>query len=191
VAIPAPATTAEAMDMVLTGLRHLAATDPTALVAQAQAECLQGLEQADAIATAARARILAAFTAGQGYSADADYSPTSWLMHRTKVTKGAARGHVGWARRAGAHERVLAALAEGAALSASMARLICDWTDKLPAECRDDADDILLTAARGGGRPGDLAGLAAEIYARSLPDCGDDNDLLPNFEDRKLRVQTT
>jgi hypothetical protein len=49
----------------------------------------------------------------------------------------------------------------------------------------------LLTAARGGGREGDLAGLAAEIYARSLPDSQDDNDLLPNFEDRKLRVQTT
>src|SRR6202451_1339278 len=98
--IPAPATTAEAMDMVLTGLRHLAATDPTALVAQAQAECLQGLEQADAIATAARARILAAFTAGQGYSADADYSPTSWLIHRTGVTKGAARAHSSLPRRA-------------------------------------------------------------------------------------------
>ena len=40
--------------MVLAGLRYLAAADPTALAAQAQAECLQSLEQADAIATAAR-----------------------------------------------------------------------------------------------------------------------------------------
>jgi hypothetical protein len=64
VAIPAPASTAEAMDMVLTGLRHLAAADPTALAAQAQAECLQGLEQADAMSTAARAWFLAAFTSG-------------------------------------------------------------------------------------------------------------------------------
>jgi hypothetical protein len=55
--------------MVLTGLSYLAAADPTAMAAQAQAECLQALEQGDAIATAARARILAAFTAGQGYSA--------------------------------------------------------------------------------------------------------------------------
>ena len=46
--IPAPANTAEAMDMVLTGLRHLAAADPTALAVRAQAECLHGLEQADA-----------------------------------------------------------------------------------------------------------------------------------------------
>ena len=61
--------------MVLTGLRHLAAADPTAMAVQAQAECLQALEQGDAISAAARARILAAFTAGRGYSADADYSP--------------------------------------------------------------------------------------------------------------------
>jgi hypothetical protein len=67
--VPAPASTAEAVKMVLTGLSYLAAADPTAMAAQAQAECLQALEQGDAIATAARARILAAFTAGQGYSA--------------------------------------------------------------------------------------------------------------------------
>ena len=81
--------------MVLAGLRYLAAADPTALAAQAQAECLRSLEQADAITAAARARILAAFTAGHGYAEDADYSPTSWLIHRTKVTKGAARGPPG------------------------------------------------------------------------------------------------
>src|SRR3974390_3160714 len=105
-ATPAPASTAEAMDMVLTGLSYLAAADPTALAVQAQAECLHGLEQADAIGTAARARILAAFTAGQGYSADADYSPTSWLIHRTRITKGAARAHLAWARRPQGHPQV-------------------------------------------------------------------------------------
>ena len=98
------------MDMVLAGLRYLAATDPTALATQAQAECLQALEQGDAIATAARASFLAAFTAGQGYADDADYSPAAWLIHRTKVTKGAARGHVGWSRRTVTHPRILAAL---------------------------------------------------------------------------------
>ena len=30
-----------------------------------------------------------AFTAGQGYCEDADYSPTAWLIHRTRITKGA------------------------------------------------------------------------------------------------------
>ena len=93
--IPAPASTAEAMDMVLTGLSYLAATNPADLASQAQAECLQTLEQADAMSTAVRAWFLGAFTAGQGYAEDADYSPAAWLIHRTKVTKGAARGHLG------------------------------------------------------------------------------------------------
>ena len=187
--IPVPASIAEAMDMVLTGLSHLAATDPTALAAQAQAECLQGLEQADAISTAARAWFLGAFTAGQGYCEDADYSPAAWLIHRTRITKGAARGHLGWARRVEAHPQVAGALAEGAVLTESMARTICGWTDKLPRECRPAADDILIAAARAGARKEDLAGLAAEIYARSLPDPEDDPE--PAFDDRQVRVETT
>ena len=64
--------------------------------AQAQAECLQMLEQADAISTAARASILSAFAAGQGYSADADYSPRAWLINRTRITKGVAVAHTAW-----------------------------------------------------------------------------------------------
>jgi hypothetical protein len=189
VATPAPTSTAEAMDMVLTGLSYLATTDPTALAAQAQAECLQTLEQADAMSTAVRAWFLAAFAAGQGHSADADYSPISWLIHRTRITKGAARGHMGWSRRAVTHPQVVMALAEGSVLTESMGRIICAWTDKLPADCRQTADEILITAARAGARKDDLAALAAEIYARSLPDSGDDPE--PSFEDRQLRVETT
>ena len=138
--------------MLRTAMGYLAAADPTAMSAQAQAECLHTLEQLDAVDTAARARILAAFTAGHGYAEDADYSPASWLIHRTRITKGAARGHLGWARRAAAHPRVIAALAEGTVLSESVARLICGWTGKLPEDCRDAADGILLAAARAGAR---------------------------------------
>ena len=143
-ATPAPSRTAEAMDMVLTGLSYLAAADPTALAARAQAECLQAFEQADAISTAARAWFLAAFTTGQGYADDADYSPAAWLIHQTRVTKGAARGHLGWARRVQAHPQVAAALAQGTVLTESLARPIRGWTDKLPRDCRPAADDILL-----------------------------------------------
>jgi hypothetical protein len=175
--------------MVLTGLRHLAAADPTAMAVQAQAECLLALEQGDAMSAAARARILVAFTAGRGYAADADYSPASWLIHRTRITKGAARAHLVWARRAVHHPQVVAALAEGTVLTESMARTICGWTGKLPAGCRPAADDILVAAARAGGRQEDLAALAAEIYARSLPE--DDDNPEPAFEDRQVRVETT
>jgi hypothetical protein len=187
--VPAPASTAEALAMIRAGMGYLAAADPTAMAAAVQAECLQTLEQLDAVETAARARILAAFTAGRGYAADADYSTASWLVHRTRVTKGAARGHLGWARRAAMHPQVVMALAEGTVLSESMARTICGWTNKLPESCRDAADGILVAAARAGACKEDLAGLAAEIYARSLPDDEDDPD--PGFEDRQLRVETT
>ena len=186
---PIPASISEAMAMVRAGLVYLAAADPAAMTAQAQAGYLRAQEQNDAISTATRARVLAAFTAGHGYTADADYSPTSWLIHRTGVTKGAARARLAWSRRAGGHPRVVAALAEGDVLTESMAGTICGWLDKIPRDCRDAAGQILLAAARAGARQQDLAELAAEIYARSLRDAPDDDK--PGFEDRKVTVQTT
>src|SRR6201996_4685872 len=184
-----PANPAEAMDMALTSLRYLAAADPTALPASVQAELLRALEQAGAVTTAARAYVLAAFTAGQGYAEDADYSPRAWLIHQTGVTKGAARARMSWARRAAGHPAVLAALAGGTVVSESMAGLICGWTDRLPADCRAAADEILIAAARAGATQADLAGLAAEIHARSRT--GRDDDPEPDFEDRQVRVETT
>ena len=96
--------------MVRAGLGYLAAADATAMAAETQAQCLRMLEQAHSIGTAARTSVLAAFTSGQGYSADGDYSPRAWLINRTKVTRGAAVGYTGWVRRAAAHPEVAAAL---------------------------------------------------------------------------------
>ena len=68
--VPVFASVGEALEMVRAALGYLAAAADAAQLATAtQAECLRGLEQADAISTAARASILAGFTAGQGYSA--------------------------------------------------------------------------------------------------------------------------
>ena len=144
-----PASASEAMDMVRAGLGYLAAADATAMAAETQARCLRMLEQANSMGTAARASILAAFTAGQGYSADADYSPRAWLINRTRVTKGTAVAYTAWVRRAAGHPEVAAVLAAGE-ISESFARTICTWTDKLPEDCRQDADAILLGAAAGG-----------------------------------------
>ena len=58
----APATASEAMDMVHAGLGWLAAADATAMAGEEQARCLQRLEQAASMGTAARASVLAAFT---------------------------------------------------------------------------------------------------------------------------------
>jgi hypothetical protein len=122
------------------------------------------LEQANSMGTAARTSILAAFTAGQGYCADADYSPRGWLIHQTRVSKGAAVSYTAWVRRAAGHPEIAAALAAGE-ISESYARTICQWTDKLPENCRPAADTILLGAALGGADLRDLAGLAAVILS--------------------------
>jgi len=127
-----------------------------------QAECLRELEQADAVATAARAFIQAGFTAGQGYAGDAEYSAVSWLIHRTHVTRGAAVGHAAWARRVRTHPRVIAALAAGQ-VPESVGRLICLWSDRLPEQFRDQADELLLVAAASGLGLEELAALAAQI----------------------------
>ena len=129
----APASTGEALAMVRAGLGYLADCDAGSLGTAAQADALIGLEAAEAQHTAARARILAAFTAQQGYEADGYYGPGSWLRAITRVTKGAAAAAAGWARRLAAHPVIAAALAAGQ-LPASLARLICDWTDKLPED---------------------------------------------------------
>ena len=186
--VPTFASRHEALGMLHASLRFLAA-DPAEMAVEAQAECLRGLEAADAMSTAVRAAILGAFTASQGHCEDADYSPAAWLMHRTRVSRYVARAHVGWARRAAAHPLVAAAMADGGVVSESYGRAICGWTDRLPQECRAAADAILVTAARAGMELPDLAELAAEIYARSLPGCGDGDD--DGFEDRSVRLETT
>jgi hypothetical protein len=186
---PAFASVGEALDMVQAGLSYLAAADAAQLPAATQAECLRRLERSDAIATAARAFILARFTAGQGYCDDADYSAVSWLIHRTGITRGAAVGHAAWAGRVATHPRVLAALAAGQ-VTEPVGRLICLWTGKLPEKYRDDADEVLIAAAAAGLGLEDLAALFAEMYQRARserPDEDPDRD----FEDRSVKLATT
>jgi hypothetical protein len=108
---PVPASAAEALALLEAAMGYLAAADPTTMAAETQAQALKGLERLDAVETAARATILGAFNAGKSYRAEGDYSPRSWLIHRTRITRGAAAGHIGWMRRAIAHPQVIAALA--------------------------------------------------------------------------------
>jgi len=183
----APSSTAQALAMVRAGLGYLSACDAAELGTSAQAEALIGLEQAGAQHTAARARMLAAFTAQQGHHADGQYGPASWLRAFTRVTPGAAGAAVKWARRLAAHPVIAEALADGQ-LSVSWAKMICDGTDQLPEDRRADADRILLAAAQGGPELGDLAALAQQMIERSrtAPDRDDDR-----FNDRAVWLETT
>src|SRR5712691_6462071 len=187
--VPPPASTTQALGMLESAMGYLSAADATAMAAENQAQCLMALERVSSLGTAARASILAAFTSGQGYSADADYSPRAWLIHETRITKGAAVGYTAWARRMTAHPQVVQALA-GGEMSESFGRTICQWTDRLPDDCRPAADAILVTAARAGMDLRDLAALAAEICQRSRPDTPDE-DPDRAFGDRAVRLETT
>src|SRR5690348_7138927 len=115
-----------------------------------------------------------AFVAGQGYSADADYSPLAWLMHQTGVTAGAAGSYTAWVKRAARHPEVFAAKASGE-VSESYARKLCTWIGKLPDDHRHEADKLLADEARDGMELRDLAVLAAEILARCRPDEPDED----------------
>jgi len=179
----------EALGMLRAAMGYLSAADATAMAAETQAQCLQALEQVNSMGTAARSSILAAFTSAQGYTADADYSPRSWLIHQTRVTKGAAVAYTAWVRRAAAHPQIAAVLAEGG-ISESFARTICGWTDKLPEDCRPAADAILVMAAQAGADLRGLAELAAEIYTRSRPE-DPDRGKDQAFEDRSVKLETT
>jgi hypothetical protein len=185
----APASAREALDMVRAGLGYLAAADAAQLPAATQAECLRELEQHNAAATAARAGFLAAFTAGQGYADDGDYSAVSWLMHRTGITRGAAVGQTAWAKRVVTHPRVVAALAAGE-ISESVGRLICLWTGKLPEKFRDESGELLIVAAVAGLGLEELAALFAQMYERVRSELADE-DPDRDFDDRSLKLATT
>jgi hypothetical protein len=180
-----PANAVEALAALRAGLDYLASADVTTLTVSEQADVLRGLARAESVHVAATAAVLTAFDAQAGYADDGQGSSKAWLRWQTQITSAAAAGTVGWMRRLAAHPVVAAALAAGT-VSPSWARQICDWTDKLPADQRDEADRVLLGAAVKGCELADLGGLAEEIYKRcttASPDPRDDG-----FADRELRL---
>ena len=187
---------AEAAGMLDASLDHLARTDWASLGTQAHGEMLAHLQRAQAKLTAVNATVLAAFTAQSGYEPDGHRSARAWLINKTGISKGAASGAVGWQKRLTRHSKIAETMA-GGDISESWAKEIAAWTDRLPAEKRDEADTILLDAAASGLPLEDLAVLArtiAETWKAQHPDPddgnGDDGDE-DGFDDRYLRLGTT
>jgi hypothetical protein len=179
----------EALAAVEAGLAFLARMNPASLPADTLAGCLRGLSRAEAVHTAARSRFLSAFNAQSGSADDGHPTTKSWLRWQTRSTSAAASGQVWWMRRLAVHPRIAEALAT-AAISPSWARQLCDWTDELPPDVREDADQILLDAAAGGAELPELARIAEQLHDRTAPpdlddgngaDAGDDG-----FADRRL-----
>jgi hypothetical protein len=187
--VMSPVSADEALEMLQSAMGYLAAADATAMTAEEQARCLRVLERVNSVGTAARTSALSAFASGQGYCADADYSPRAWLIHKTGVSKGAAVAYTAWVRRAGEHPLAFAAMAAGD-LPESVARIVCQWTNQLPEDARDAAEDKLVAAALAGMSLQDLAGLYGEIYEQARS-ASPDEDKDETFEDRAVRLITT
>jgi hypothetical protein len=184
-----PASVGDALGMLDRALSYLATADAASLPSVVQGEALRALARAEAMHTAARARVLGAFAGQGGFEDDGHASARAWVKWQTRVTHGSAVAAVAWARRLAAHPVIAGALAAGE-LSPSWARHLCDWTDRLPGPQRDDADEILVGAARGGADLGGLAGLAREMYERCCRD-GDTSPEEDRFGDRWFRLGIT
>src|SRR5579875_745908 len=190
------ASAAEAAGLLDASLDHLAAVDWASLGTAAHGEMLALLQRAQAKLTAVNAAVLAAFTAQGGYEPDGYRSPRAWLIGKAGMSKGAAGGAVGWHKRLARHGRIADAMAAGD-ISESWAREIAAWTDKLPADKREEAAAILRDAAASGLPLEDLAILARtidETWKAQRPDPDDGNGDTSDedgFEDRYLRLGTT
>ena len=188
-AIAVPSNADEALRMLESALGFLAAEDAADMPGEAVAECLRGLERADAMEAAARGRLLAAFDAQDGHLADGQRTTRTWLVHMTRVTKGQAgeyqaiqalaRGHPVAAGRAG---RRLGAHQVGRPAAGQV-----DPRHPGGVPGRGRGDPRRRRPGRGG--PAGLAAICAEIRARTAqPDPDDDDD--PGL-DRGVSLDTT
>jgi Domain of unknown function (DUF222) len=172
--VTAPASTGEALEMLGCAMGFLAGVDATQMPAGALAEALHALEQADATGAAARGQLLAAFDATDGHLADGQRTTRAWLVHGLRVTKAQAAEHLAVAALARDHPLLLAGLRGGHALTRSVALQLAKWTRAIPAEFRQEAEEILVNAALAGADLPALAVICAEIRYRTAPPDPDD-----------------
>ena len=187
----APGNADEALEMLHASLDYLTKVDWTAEGGRGQGLALRSLGAARSKWTVAHAGALTAFDSCGGYAADGHPSTRTWLRHRTKATRLAARDLDVQAGRLTTHPLLRQALASGE-VSDSWAWQLAAWNDRLPADKIDAADEILLDATRAGlPLQPDIARLAqaiAEAIRGQRPDVDPDDD---GFRDRDVRMGTT
>jgi len=190
-AMYAPASTDEALEMLHGSLDYLAGADWQAEGGRTLGLALRSLGAARAKWTVAHAGALTAFGSCGGYAADGHPSVRSWLRHETKLTKLAARDLDVQGGRLADHPLLREALAKGE-VSDAWAWQLAAWNDRLPADQIDVADEILLDATRANlPLHPDIARLAQAIYEAirgQRPDADPDDD---GFRDRDVRMGTT
>ena len=180
-----PASAADALGMLEAALGFLADSDAAEMPAALLAEILAGLEQADSVEAAARARLLAAFDAQDGSITFGQRTTRTFLVHCLRVTRGQAGQHQA-VQALGRRDSPLLAGLRDKVLTRSEALQVAAWTRAIPEELRRQAEQILVAAARAGADLRALAAICAEIRARTAPPDPDDDPL-----DRGLSLDTT
>ena len=153
-------------------------------------EVLAGLAGVQDKLAAANVSFLRRFDAAGAHRADACPSPATWLTAHCRMTSRAAKAQVRQMHLLAARPVLHQALADGT-LSQSWAASVAEWTRKLPAAMREEADKILVAAAAAGAGLPDLAtiaGRAVERWRQQRPD-GDRDRFDPG--DRYLAAGTT
>ncbi len=185
-----PSSTAEKFGLVESLLGELAGEDVASQPVAVTAEGLQALERIDAVGAAVRARLLHAFDAQQGSVCDGQRTTRTWLVNCLRITKGQAGEYKAIMALAGKHEPLLAALRDKV-LTKSVALAVARWTNAIPEEFRDGAEEIVVAAAQAGVDLRGLAAICAEIRERTArPDPDDDPDDDPRL-DRSVSLDTT
>jgi len=105
------------------------------------------------------------------------------------VTRGQAAEHRAVQALARQHPVLLAALAEGGVITKSEALQLAKWTRAIPEEYRDQAEELLVAAARAGADLRALAAICAEIRYRTAPPDPEDED--DRHLDRGVSFDTT
>jgi hypothetical protein len=184
--LAAPASAAQALAMLEAAWGFLADMDAASMPAQALAECLQVMEQIDAVEAAARGRLIAAFSTQDGSLVDGQPTTRAWLVNVTRVTKGQAAEYRGLQGLAEKHRPLHSGLRERA-VTKSVALQLARLTRAIPDAYRAQAEEIVVSAARAGADLRALAAIIAEIVARTAPP---DPDGGPEI-DRRVFLETT
>jgi hypothetical protein len=164
-----PPSAGEALRQLQSAAAVLAGLGVAQMPAEALAEYLRGLEQADGVLAAARGQFLAAFDGKDGNLADGQRTIRAWLVHTLRLTRGQAAEYRALQALAREHRPLLEGLREGRALTKSVALQVAKWTQAIPGEFRERAEEILVAAARAGAGLRELAAICAEIRYRTAP----------------------
>ena len=156
--------------------------------------CGEALVAIGAIASglaAAQSALLRRFDADSAHDAEGYATTAAWLAGRTGLGRRDAKAAVRQMRLLGRHPLLDDAAADGA-VTTSWAREMADWTRRIgDHDMQQDADQILLEAARAGADLDGLRVIAQAAYEAWRAQHPDDDPPGKGFEDRFLQLDNT